>query len=72
MNPGCPQFSKIYICIYLYIYFYIYKKLSPKWKNFHEQKVFLFQFYMLCENFSKIGQIIKKWGGGGPQGVVQI
>ena len=23
---------------------YIYKKLSPKWKNFQEQKVFLFDF----------------------------
>ena len=42
-----------YICIYI-------KKLSPKWKNFHEQKVFLFRFYILCENFSKIGPIIKK------------
>ena len=46
------------------------KKLSPKWKNFQEQKVFLFRFYILCENFRKIGPIIKKWGGkGGPQGV---
>ena len=39
---------------------YIYKKLSPKWKKFHEQKVFCFRFYILCENFSKIGPIIKK------------
>ena len=38
----------------------MYKKLSPKWKNFHEQKVFLFRFYILCENLSKIGPIIKK------------
>ena len=43
----------IYICIYIY-------KLSPKWKKFHEQKVFFFRFYILCENFSKIGPIIKK------------
>ena len=28
-------------------------KLSPKWKNLHEQKVFLFRFHILCENFSK-------------------
>ena len=46
----------MYICIKLYIY----KKLSPKWKNFQEQKVFLFRFYILCENFSEIGPIIKK------------
>ena len=46
--------------MYIYIYLYIYKKLSPEWKNFHEQKVFLFRFYILCENFSKIGPIIKK------------
>ena len=39
---------------------YIYKKLSPKWKKFQEQKVFFFRFYILCENFSKIGPIIKK------------
>ena len=39
---------------------YIYKKLSPKWKNVQEQKVFFVQFYILCENFSKIGPIIKK------------
>ena len=43
----------IYICIYI-------KKLSAEWKNFHEQKVFLFLFYILCKNFSKIGPIIKK------------
>ena len=29
-------------------------------KKFHEQKVFFFRFYILCENFSKIGPIIKK------------
>ena len=39
---------------------YIHKKLSPKWKNCHEQKVFLFRFYILCENFSEIRPIIKK------------
>ena len=44
--------------MYIYIYLCIYEKLSPKWKNFYEQKVFLFQFYILCENFSKIGPII--------------
>ena len=38
----------------------IYKKPSPKWKNVQEQKVFIFQFYKLCENFSNIGPIIKK------------
>ena len=58
-------FFYIYIYKYLYIFVYIYKKLSPKWKNCHEQKVFLFQFYILCENFSKIGPIIKKWGAKG-------
>ena len=36
------------------------KKLNHKWKNFHEQKVFFFRFYILCENFSKIRPIIKK------------
>ena len=36
------------------------KKLRANRKNFHEQKVFFFRFYILCENFSKIGQIIKK------------
>ena len=30
--------------------------------KFQEQKVFLFRFCILCENFSKIGPIIKKWG----------
>ena len=50
-----------YIYIYVYIYLYIYKKLSPKWKHFQELKAFLFRFYILCENFSKIGPIIKKW-----------
>ena len=54
-----------YIYIYIYIYLYIYEKLSNKWKNCHEQKVFLFRFYILCENFSKIGPIIKKWGAMG-------
>ena len=39
---------------------YIYIKLSPKWKTFQEQQVFYFRFYILCENFSKIGRIIKK------------
>ena len=43
------------IYINIYIYLYIYKKLRTKWKNFQEQKVFLFQFYILCESFSKIG-----------------
>ena len=28
-------------------------------EKFHEQKVFYFRFYILCENFSKIGPIIK-------------
>ena len=56
-----------FIYIYIYIFIYIYK-LSPKWKNFHEQKVFLFRFYILCENFSKIGPIIKKWGTKGSTG----
>ena len=48
--------------LFFYIYLYIYKKLSPKLKNFHSQKVFLFLFHILCGNFSKIGLIIKKWG----------
>ena len=33
----------------------MHKKTSPKWKNCHEQKVFIFRFYILCENYSKIG-----------------
>ena len=47
-----------YMCIYIYICIYI--KLRLKWKKFHEQKVFCFRFYILSENFSKIGPIIKK------------
>ena len=35
--------------MYIYIYLYIYKKLSPKWKKFQEQQVFLFRFYILCK-----------------------
>ena len=31
------------------------------------KKCFFSDFTLLCENFSKIGPIIKKWGG--PQGV---
>ena len=63
------SFIYIYMCINVYLYIYIYK-LSPKWKNCHEQKVFLFRFYIMCENFSKIGPIIKKMRGGkGIQGV---
>ena len=50
----------IYIHIYTRIYTYIYIKLSLKWKKFHEQKVFIFLFHIFCENFSKIGPIIKK------------
>ena len=46
--------------MYIYIYLYIYIKLSPKSKNFQEQKVFSFRFCILCDNFSKIGPIIKK------------
>ena len=45
---------------YIHIFEYIYKKLSPKWKKFQEQKVFFCRFYTLCENFIKIGPIIKK------------
>ena len=33
-------------------------------ENISRTKVFLFRFYILCENFSKIGPIMKKWGGG--------
>ena len=55
----------LYIYIYIYKYLYIDKKLSPKWKNCHKQKVFLFRFYILSEKFSKIGPIIKKWGAKG-------
>ena len=61
-----------FVHIYSYIYLYIYKKLSPEWKKFFEQKVFLFRFYILCENFSKIGPIIKKWGTKGVHRGVQI
>ena len=57
---GSFNHSPIYN-IYIYIYIiYIYIKLSPKWKNVQEQKVFFVRFYILCENFSKIGPIIKK------------
>ena len=49
-----------FIYIYVYIFVYIYIILSPKWENFYEKTVFFFQFYILCENFSKIGTIIKK------------
>ena len=50
----------MHVIIYIYICIYIYIKLSPKWKNFQEQKLFCFRFYILCENFSKIGPMIKK------------
>ena len=36
-----------------YIFVYIYKKLSPKWKKIHEQKVFFFVF-TYCEKISVI------------------
>ena len=49
-----------YIMLVLYIFVYIYRKLSPKWKNFHEQKVCFHRIYILFKNFSKIGPIIKK------------
>ena len=38
----------------------MHKKISSKWKNCHKQKVFLFRFYILCENFSNIAPKIKK------------
>ena len=34
------------------------EKLTPKQKKIHEQKVF--QFYILCANFKKIGEEIKR------------
>ena len=52
--------AAFYHLTYQHIYLYIYKKLSPKWKNIHEQKLFSVRFYILCENFSNIGPIIKK------------
>ena len=65
LQPQLEDLNKMYffdqvIYIYICIYLYIYKKLSPEWKNVHKQKVFHFRFYILCENFSKIGPIIKK------------
>ena len=56
------------VLLFIYIYLYIYKKLSPKWKNFHKQKVFLFLFYICSVNFSKIGPVANKemGGKGGP------
>ena len=48
----------MYICLYIYIYIYI--KLSPKWKKIRNKKCFFFRFYILYENFSNIGTIIKK------------
>ena len=59
-NKTCINEHLLPKYIHIYIYLYIYKKLSHKWKNFHEQKVFLFRFDILCENFGKIGLIIKK------------
>ena len=44
--------------------FFVFNR-KRKWENCHEQKVFLFRFYILCENFSKIGKIIKKLGAKG-------
>ena len=44
----------IYICIY------IKNQALNGTQNVQEQKVFCFRFYILCENFSKIGPIIKK------------
>ena len=31
----------------------------PKRKKLHKQNVFYFQFYILCENFSMIGLLIR-------------
>ena len=42
----------IYICTYI-------KNKGPTGKIFRNKKCF-FLFYILCENFSKIGPIIKK------------
>ena len=61
----CRKSFKDSKTVYIYIYIYIYIKLSPKWKKCNEQKVFRFRLYILCENFSKIGAIIKKYGAKG-------
>ena len=45
-------FIYIYIYLCIYIYLYIYKKLSPKWKNVHEQKVFFFFDLTYCVKIS--------------------
>ena len=47
------RFYCIYICIYI-------KNYAVNGKNFKNNMCFLFRFYILCENFSKIGPIIKK------------
>ena len=47
-----PFYSFSYIYIYIYVYLYIYKKLSPKWKKFHEQKVFFFFDFTYCVKIS--------------------
>ena len=51
-------FFFIYIAIYIYICIYI-KNQALNGKMFRNKKCF-FRFYILYENFSKIGPIIKK------------
>ena len=42
------------------MYLYIYKKQALNGKMFMNKKCFFFPFDIFCENFSKIGPIIKK------------
>ena len=38
--------------MFIYTFVYIYKKLSPKWKNFHEQKEFFCCDFTYCVKIS--------------------
>ena len=61
----------LFFYIYTYIFVYI-KKLSPKWKNCHEQKCF-FSDFTYCVKISVDRNNNKEMGGQrGSTGAVQI
>ena len=58
------------VALYNYVYTIVYmlhmikldfmKKLRAELKKLHEQKVFVFQLYIICANLNKIGPEVKK------------
>ena len=53
------MYMNIYIHIIITITFF--EKEMPKRKKLHKRNVFVFQFYISCANFKKVGQEIKKY-----------